>query len=70
MSIQIDWARNPISVKSQDLERLSIFLNFLKSNGVKKHSILMPDRETSGHIFFIYENIDQNIMEKWNKERD
>ena len=47
MSIQIDWARDPISVKSQIKLDLENFLNFLNEFGIRKHSIIMRDRETT-----------------------
>ena len=70
MSIQIDWARNPISVKSQVRSELDDFLNFLNELGIRKHSIIMPDRETKGHILFIYQKVDEEIIEKWKKGRE
>ncbi len=68
MPIDVDWGRIPISIRSKVNCELSQFLNYLKKNGLKKHSIIMPDREHSGFIFFIYENIEEDTLEKWNKE--
>ena len=68
MSIQIDWGSNPIIVRSVEENKLSIFLNFLNKNGIKRHSIIMPDREIKGHILFIYEKIDEKVMKKWKGE--
>tara|TARA_Y100001968_G_scaffold326492_1_gene369646 strand:- start:753 stop:962 length:210 start_codon:yes stop_codon:yes gene_type:complete len=65
MSIQIDWGSNPIVVRSFEENKLSMFLTFLNENGIKRHSTIMPDREISGHIFFVYEKIDEEIMKKW-----
>ena len=70
MSIQIDWARDPISVKSQVKLDLEVFLNFLNELGIRKHSIIMSDRETKGHILFIYQKVDEEIIEKWKKGRE
>ena len=67
MSIHIDWARNPIIAKSQDEEKLSEFLIFLNKSGVKKHSIVMQDRESGGFILFLYQKIDEEIIDKWNE---
>ena len=67
MSIQIDWARDPISVKSQIKLDLEDFLNFLNEFGIRKHSIIMRDRETKGYILFLYQKIDEDIIEKWEK---
>ena len=67
MSIQIDWARDTISVKSQIKLDLENFLNFLNEFGIRKHSIIMRDRETKGYILFLYQKIDEEIIEKWKK---
>ena len=69
MPIDVDWGRIPISIRSEVNSELSQFLNYLKKKGLKKHSIIMPDREQGGFIFFIYEKIEENTLEKWNKER-
>jgi hypothetical protein len=68
MPIDVDWGRIPISIRSEVNSELSQFLNYLKKDGLKKHSIIMPDREHGGYIFFIYEKIEENTLEKWNKE--
>ena len=70
MSIQIDWARNPISVKSQIRVDLEDFLNFLNDLGFRKHSIIMSDRETKGYILFLYQKVDEEIIKKWKRERE
>ena len=68
MPIDVDWDRIPISIRSGSNTELSEFLNYLKKKGLKKHSIIMPDREHGGSIFFIYEKLEQNILEKWIKD--
>jgi len=68
MSIDVDWGRIPISIRSENNTELTQFLNYLKKKGLKKHSIIMPDREHGGFIFFNYEKMEKNILEKWIKE--
>ena len=57
MAISVDWVRIPINVRSEKLEELKKLLEYLNKKGLKKHSIIMPDREEGGFIFFIYEKI-------------
>ena len=68
MPIQVDWDRNPISIRCEDKSKLSILLIFLKEKGIKKHSIIMPDRENGGFLFFVYGKLEKSIIEKWNSE--
>jgi hypothetical protein len=59
VSIRVDWDRQPVSVHSDDaavLERLILFLR--NQHNVKKRSIVMPDREDGGFLFFIYQVCD------------
>lgn len=54
MSINIDWLASPVVVKSDNKNELIDFLDFLSNRGIKKHSIIMEDRESGGFLFFIY----------------
>jgi hypothetical protein len=59
LPIRVDWDRQPVSVHSEDpalLERLSLFLR--NQHNLKKRSIVMPDREGGGFLFFIYQVCD------------
>jgi hypothetical protein len=59
LSLRVDWERQPVSVHSEDaalLERLILFLR--NQHNVKKRSIVMPDREVGGFLFFIYQICD------------
>lgn len=59
MSIRVDWDRQPVSVHSDNaavLERLILFLR--NQHNVKKRSLVMPDREEGGYLFFIYQVCD------------
>ncbi len=65
MPINVDWGRIPISIRSDNNSELVKFLKNLNKNGLKKHSIIMPDRENGGFIFFIYEHMEESILKKW-----
>jgi hypothetical protein len=65
MSVQVDWARIPINIKSTNKSKLVELLNYLKEKGLKKHSIIMPNRESGGYLFFIYDNINKKDLDKW-----
>lgn len=59
LPLRVDWERQPVSVHSEDaalLERLILFLR--NQHNVRKRSIVMPDREEGGHLFFIYQICD------------
>ena len=68
MPIQVDWGTVPISIKCPIKDELIQFLSFLNNNGLKKHSIIMPDRESGGFTFLIYESIRKEIVENYIKE--
>ncbi len=68
MTISVDWGRNPISIKSSNKENLTSLLAFLKKNGLKKHSIVMSDRESGGFLFFVYGKLEESMIEKWKLE--
>jgi hypothetical protein len=54
VSIRVDWDRQPVSVHSDNaavLERLILFLR--NQHNVKKRSLVMPNREEGGYVFFI-----------------
>lgn len=68
MPIQVDWTRIPISVESNDKSELNDLLNYLKKKGLRKHSIIMPNRESEGHLFFIYDNINKQDIDAWKEE--
>jgi len=68
MPIHVDWGRNPISIKSLNKDELNDLLVFLRENGLKKHSIIMPDRESGGFLFFVYGKLEESFIEKWKSE--
>jgi len=68
MPIQVDWGTVPISIKCTVKDDLINFLSYLNKKGLKKHSIIMPNRESGGFTFLIYENIRKDIVENYIKE--
>ncbi|MAY04576.1 MAG: hypothetical protein CMB25_03110 [Euryarchaeota archaeon] len=56
MPIRVDWNRTPVSVHSptsEPLERLILYLR--NTYNVRRRSLVMPDREQGGYLFFLYQ---------------
>ena len=68
MAISLDWGSLPISVISESEVELNETLSFLKNKGIRKHSIIMKDRNSKGYIFFIYSKFNKEIYNKWINE--
>ncbi len=59
MSLWVDWDRQPVSVHSADADLLErLILHLRNQHNVRKRSIVMPDRENEGFLFFIYQVCD------------
>lgn len=59
MSLRVDWDRQPVSVHSTEASVLEALILYLRnSHNVRKRSIVMPDRENGGFLFFIYQVCD------------
>ena len=59
VSIRVDWNRQPVSVHAEDADILRALIHHLRQqHNVKKRSIVMPDRESGGHLFFLYQACD------------
>ena len=59
VSIRVDWDRQPVSVHAGDAEVLEALIEYLKhQHNLRKRSIVMPDRETGGFLFFLYQICD------------
>lgn len=69
MTIRVDWNANPINVWYHDRSVLDELIEFLNANGIRKHSIVMPDHHRGGFIFFVYEKLEQNLIALWEGER-
>lgn len=55
MTVKVNWDRNPVSVHSENSEELNLCINFLRNkHGIRKHSVVMPDRVEGGYVFFLY----------------
>ena len=56
MPIWVDWNRTPVSVHAPDQESLDrLILDLRNTHNVRRRSLVMPDRETGGFLFFIYQ---------------
>ena len=59
MPVRIDWDRQPVSIHSEDRAELESLIDYLKTkHSIRKRSIIMKDRESSGFLFFIYQPCD------------
>lgn len=67
MAVKVNWDRNPVSVHSVDSEPLNHCINYLRNrHGIRKHSVVMPDRIEGGYIFFLYEACDPKWFAEFN----
>ena len=69
MQVSIDWEANPINVWHIDKTILDELLKHLHFHGLLKHSIVMPDRDRGGFLFFVYETVDPNLILEWEERR-
>lgn len=54
--IRVDWNRTPVSVHSPEQESLEQLILYLRNTyNVRRRSLVMPDRERGGFLFFIYQ---------------
>ncbi|MDC3317465.1 hypothetical protein OAV29_04425, partial [Candidatus Poseidoniaceae archaeon] len=54
--IWVDWNRTPVSVHGNDTEQLELLILHLRNqHNVRRRSLVMPDRESGGFLFFIYQ---------------
>ena len=59
MPVRVDWDRQPVSIHSDDKDELERLIEFLKVRfSIRKRSIVMPDRESGGFLFFVYQPCD------------
>ena len=59
LPIWVDWDRQPVSVHGDEqapLEDLTLYLR--QQHNVRKRSLVMPDRENGGFVFFLYQSCD------------
>ncbi len=56
MPIWVDWNRTPVSVHGPEQESLELLILYLRNTyNVRRRSLVMPDRERGGFLFFIYQ---------------
>ena len=59
MTVWVDWDRQPVSVHGDESTELEALILFLKNqHNLRKRSLVMPDRETGGYLFFLYQACD------------
>ena len=59
VKIWVDWERQPVSVHSESSEHLeALILHLRQQHNVRKRSLVMPDREQGGFLFFLYQSCD------------
>lgn len=59
VKIWVDWDRQPVSVHSESSEHLeALILHLRQHHNVRKRSLVMPDREQGGFLFFLYQSCD------------
>jgi len=59
MAIRIAWDRTPVSVHGSKSELELVIQKLRSEHGVRKHSLVMQDRESDDEaVFFIYQPCD------------
>ena len=59
VKLWVDWDRQPVSVHSESSEDLeALILHLRQQHNVRKRSLVMPDREQGGFLFFLYQSCD------------
>ena len=52
----VDWNRTPVSVHGPNMNQLELLILHLRNNhNVRRRSLVMPDREQGGFLFFLYQ---------------
>ena len=52
----VDWNRTPVSVHGPSKNQLELLILHLRNNhNVRRRSLVMPDREQGGFLFFLYQ---------------
>lgn len=66
MALRVHWQRTPVSVHHPSKDILESLILYLRNiHGVRKRSIVMPDREQGGFLFFIYQPCDPRWINSW-----
>ena len=56
MPVRVNWDRTPVSVHHDSKDILESLVTHLRNNhGIRKRSLVMPDREEGGFLFFLYQ---------------
>jgi len=71
VSLWVDWDRQPVSVHAAETEILEqLILHLRNRHNVRKRSIVMPDRENDGYLFFIYQVCDPRWIASFLENRE
>ncbi|MCS5533389.1 MAG: hypothetical protein NZ736_03935 [Candidatus Poseidoniaceae archaeon] len=66
MSVRVYWKRTPVSVHHANRDVLESLILYLRNvHGIRKRSVVMPDREEGGFLFFIYQPCDPRWIIMW-----
>ena len=59
LPIWVDWDRQPVCVHGDEQAPLEDLILYLRQqHNVRKRSLVMPDRENGGFVFFLYQSCD------------
>ncbi len=59
LPVWVDWDRQPVSVHGDAQAELeALILHLRQQHNVRKRSLVMPDRENGGFVFFLYQTCD------------
>jgi len=59
LPIWVDWDRQPVSVHGDEQGQLEeLILHLRQQYNLRKRSLVMPDREHGGFVFFLYQSCD------------
>jgi len=66
VAVRVYWKRTPVSVHHPNSVVLESLILYLRNvHGIRKRSIVMPDREEDGFLFFIYQPCDPRWIMAW-----
>ncbi len=66
VAVRVYWKRTPVSVHHPNRDVLeSLILHLRNNHGIRKRSIVMPDIDEGGFLFFIYQPCDPRWIMAW-----
>ena len=59
VAIWVDWDRQPVCVHGDTEHELNELVAYLRQqHNLRKRSLVMPNREVGGYLFFLYQSCD------------